>query len=99
MASIGSISFSLTCEPGWGRSSRSTWLAHAGSVLAALIGADVGPIITPFGSLATMLVLALAQREGEEVRSGRLVMLGLWAAPVMVVATTLVLTLTFALAR
>jgi Na+/H+ antiporter NhaD/arsenite permease-like protein len=28
------------------------------------------PIITPFGSLATMLVIALARREGHEVRTG-----------------------------
>jgi arsenical pump membrane protein len=73
--------------------------APTGTVLAALVGTDVGPIIMPFGSLATMLVLALARREGEEVRSGRLVALGLWAAPVIVVATALTLALTFALAR
>jgi hypothetical protein len=36
--------------------------------------------------------------EGEEVHPKRLVMLGLWAAPVIVIATTLVLTLNFALA-
>ena len=75
--------------------------AHAdtGTVLAALIGADVGPIITPFGSLATMLVIALARREGQEVRTGRFVILGLLAAPVITVATTLALTLSLALAR
>jgi arsenical pump membrane protein len=73
--------------------------ADTGTVLAALIGADVGPIVTPFGSLATMLVLALARREGEEVRSGRLVILGLWAAPAIVVATTLALGLALSLAR
>ncbi len=71
--------------------------ADTGTVLAALIGADVGPIVTPFGSLATMLVLA--RREGEEVRSGRLVILSLWVAPVMVVATTLALPLSFVVAR
>jgi arsenical pump membrane protein len=68
--------------------------AHAGTVLAALLGADVGPIVTPFGSLATMLVLVLARRSGEGVRTGRLVILGLWAAPVIVVASTLALILT-----
>jgi len=70
--------------------------AHMGTVLAALIGADVGPMITPFGSLATMLVLALARRDGVEVRTGRLVLLGLWAVPVILVLTTLALTLSFA---
>jgi len=73
--------------------------AHTGTVLAALVGADAGPMITPFGSLATMLVLALARREGQEVSTGGLVMLGLWSVPVIVVAATLALALNFALAR
>jgi arsenical pump membrane protein len=73
--------------------------AHMGTVLAALIGADVGPMITPFGSLATMLVLTLARRDGEEVHTGRLVMLGLWAAPVIVLLTTAALALSFVLVR
>ncbi|MGD0213288.1 MAG: ArsB/NhaD family transporter [Terriglobales bacterium] len=73
--------------------------AHAGTILAALVGADVGPMITPFGSLATMLVLALARREGEEVRAGTFVMLGLWMVPGIVVATALALTVSLPLAR
>jgi arsenical pump membrane protein len=73
--------------------------AHMGTILASLIGANVGPMITPFGSLATMLVLAFARRDGVEVRTGRLVLLGLWAVPVIVVLTTLALALTFALVR
>jgi arsenical pump membrane protein len=73
--------------------------AHMGTVLATLIGADAGSMITPFGSLATMLVLSFARRDGEEVRTGRLVMLGLWAVPVIVILTTLALSLSFALVR
>jgi arsenical pump membrane protein len=73
--------------------------APMGTVLAALAGANVGPMITPFGSLATMLVLAFARRDGEEVRIGRLVLLGLWAVPVIVVLTTLALILTLTLVR
>jgi arsenical pump membrane protein len=73
--------------------------AHTGTILAGLVGADVGPMITPFGSLATMLVLALARREGEEVRARKFVMLGLWVTPVIVVATALALTVSLALAR
>lgn len=73
--------------------------AHIGTVLASLIGANVGPMITPFGSLATMLVLAFARRDGQEVHAGELVRLGLWAVPVIVVLTTLALALTFALVR
>lgn len=70
--------------------------AHAGSVLAALIGADIGPMITPFGSLATMLVLALASRAGERIRTSRMIVLGLSITPVVVVAATLALAATFA---
>jgi arsenical pump membrane protein len=73
--------------------------AHTSTVLAALVGTHVGPMITPFGSLATMLVHALARREGEEVRSGAFVMFGLWAVPVIVGATALALALNFALVR
>ena len=73
--------------------------AHMGTVLAALVGTNVGPMVTPFGSLATMLVLAFARRDGEEVRTGELVLLGLWAVPVIVVITVLALALTFAFVR
>ncbi|MDR3726405.1 MAG: ArsB/NhaD family transporter [Terracidiphilus sp.] len=73
--------------------------AAMGTVLASLIGANVGPMITPFGSLATMLVLGFARRDGVEVRTGRLVLFGLWAVPVILVLTTLTLALTFALVR
>ena len=73
--------------------------AHTGTVLAALVGTDVGSMVTPFGSLATMLVFALARREGEEVRTGEFVVLGLWAVPVIVVATTLTLILNVVLVR
>jgi arsenical pump membrane protein len=73
--------------------------AQTGTVLAALVGADAGSMITPFGSLATMLVLALARREGVEVRIGELVMFGLWAVPVIVLATALTLSAVMALAR
>ena len=69
------------------------------TVFAALVGVDVGPMVTPFGSLATMLVLALARRDGAEVRAGSLVVFGLWAVPVLVVATTAALVPTFVLWR
>ena len=73
--------------------------AHMGTVLAALVGANVGSMITPFSSLATMLVFAFARRDGEEVRAGQLVKLGLWAVPAIVVLTVLALAFTFALVR
>ncbi len=71
--------------------------AHTGTVLAALIGADVGPVVTPFGSLATMLVLAIARSAGENVQRRQLVLLGLWAAPVILIMTTATLIVSFVL--
>jgi arsenical pump membrane protein len=70
--------------------------AHSpiGTVLAGLVGADVGPMITPFGSLATMLVLVLARREGQPLHTARIVLLGLWATPVILGASTVTLILT-----
>ena len=65
--------------------------AHSTTVLSALIGADVGPMITPFGSLATMLVLALARQAGVQVNGRSLLVFGLWAAPLIVITTTLTL--------
>lgn len=73
--------------------------AQMGTVLAALIGTNVGSMVTPFGSLATMLVLAFARRDGEDVHTSQFVMLGLWAVPVILVLTTVSLSLTFALVR
>jgi len=73
--------------------------AQMATVLSALIGANVGPMITPFGSLATMLVLNFARRNGEEVSTSKLVILGLWAVPVILILTTLGLALTFAIVR
>jgi arsenical pump membrane protein len=78
--------------------SRSALLAaHAGSgaAFAALIGADAGSIVTPFGSLATLLVFAIARREGAAVAEGRIFWLALALAPVVVLASTLTLVLTF----
>lgn len=75
------------------RSTLSASGAHTSMVLAALVGVDVGPIITSFGSLATMLVLTLARRDGVEVRPGSLVLFGLWAGPLIVLATTIALLL------
>jgi len=73
--------------------------AHMGTVLASLIGADVGSMVAPFGSLATMLVLSFARRDGEEVRNRDYVLFGLWATPILLVMTILALGLSFALVR
>jgi len=69
--------------------------AHAslGCVLGSLIGANAGSIITPFGSLATLLVLTSARQQGIEVPAWRLMRLALWGAPVIVIGATITLTL------
>ena len=69
--------------------------SHAGvtPALAALVGADVGPLVMPFGSLATVLVLALARREGAELPSGRWLALAVWVTPLVVAATIAALAL------
>jgi arsenical pump membrane protein len=73
--------------------------AQTSTILAALVGADCGPLVTPLASLATMLVITLARQGGEDVHMRRLVVFGLWAAPVIVTAATLALVVTFTLVR
>jgi arsenical pump membrane protein len=73
--------------------------AHLGTVLASLIGADVGSMVTPFGSLATMLVLSFARRNGEDIRNRDYVIFGLWATPFIAAMTILTLAFSFFLVR
>lgn len=70
--------------------------SEIGAAFAGLIGADAGSIVTPFGSLATLLVFAIARRTGAPVREGRIVWLALGLAPLVVLTSTLVLALSFA---
>ena len=70
--------------------------SEVGAAFAALIGADAGSIVTPFGSLATLLVFAIARRAGTPVREGRILWLALGLAPLVVLTSTLVLALSFA---
>lgn len=66
---------------------------HAASLLpfAVLIGADAGSMVTPLGSLATILVLAIARRDGIELTNRRFVALGLPLSALAVAAATLAL--------
>jgi arsenical pump membrane protein len=72
---------------------------HARPIFAALVGANAGSIVTPFGSLATMLVLALARQAGVTVSTKTVVGLGAVLAPILVVCATLALAATFSVAR
>ena len=71
--------------------------AHApGSlVLAALIGADVGPNITIVGSLATVLVLTVARARGEPVGARDLLRAGGLVTPLALLGAALALAATY----
>jgi arsenical pump membrane protein len=71
--------------------------AHAREplLLAALIGADVGPNVTIVGSLATVLVLTVARSRGETVGARDLLRAGGLLTPVAVLAAALVLAATY----
>ncbi|HEY4243415.1 MAG TPA: ArsB/NhaD family transporter [Kofleriaceae bacterium] len=60
-------------------------------VLGALLGADIGPMVTPLGSLATILVLSVARQAGVRVPLPRLLVLGVLATPAILAAATLAL--------
>ncbi len=64
-------------------------------ILAALIGADVGPNITIVGSLATVLVLTVARTRGEVMRARDLFRVGVLVTPAAVAAAALALAATY----
>lgn len=72
--------------------------AHAAPpvVYAALLGMDIGPNLTLFGSLATMLVLTTARKAGEDVRGADFFKVGLLVMPLTLGAAALALWLTWA---
>jgi arsenical pump membrane protein len=71
--------------------------AHAPQplIMAALLGADVGPNITIVGSLATVLVLAVARTRGEVVRGRDLFRAGIVVTPAALAAAALTLAATY----
>ncbi|HWT94720.1 MAG TPA: ArsB/NhaD family transporter, partial [Solirubrobacteraceae bacterium] len=71
--------------------------AGPASVLAALIGLNAGPNLTPTGSLATLLWRRVARGTDGAVPDARFVRLGAVATPVVVVAATTALWLAFRL--
>ena len=68
------------------------------AIYGALLGTNIGPNITVFGSLATMLVVSSARRRGVDVRAGELMRVGLVVTPLLLLASALVLGLTFVIA-
>ncbi len=63
---------------------------------ATVIGTNLGPNVTVFGSLATMLVLSTARKYGIEISAGQYLRVGLLTTPLMLVTAS---TLLLALAR
>ena len=59
--------------------------------LALVLGANLGPTVTPFGSLATLLWLAIVRRKGEEVSTLDYMKVGALVAPPVLLAATLTL--------
>lgn len=57
--------------------------AHAPFLAGLLAGADLGPNLTPVGSLSTMLWLVVVRRRGVQVSTGQYLRLGALATPVL----------------
>ncbi len=75
--------------------------AHAPepALYGALLGAGIGPNVVPFGSLATMLVLAVARRKGQPLRGTEVLRTGIWMTPLVLLSAMAALALTFAIAK
>jgi len=64
-------------------------LGHAAppALYGALLGCNIGPNLTPAGSLATMLVITTARKKGEDISAGQFVRAGLRATPLVLLAS------------
>ncbi len=71
--------------------------AHASppALYGALLGTNIGPNMTLFGSLATMLVLTTARKKGEDIRGLDFFKVGVVVTPIVLAAAALTLWLTF----
>jgi arsenical pump membrane protein len=76
------------------RSAVETLGGHPALVYATLVGTNVGPNVVPFGSLATVLVLALARERGVRVSAWSFARAGLWTTPFVCVLASLAIALT-----
>jgi len=59
------------------------------SLFGALLGLNIGPTITPTGSLATLLVLDMARKKGELVGGFEMIKTGLWVTPLVLLLASL----------
>lgn len=56
------------------------------ATFGALLGLNVGPTILPTGSLATLLVLDVARKKGQFLRSVEVIKVGVWLTPLVLLA-------------
>lgn len=59
--------------------------------LAVVLGGNLGPTVTPFGSLATLLWLTIVRRKGEELSTLDYMKVGVLVAPPVLLAATVAL--------
>lgn len=64
---------------------------------AALIGANIGPALTTYGSLATMLWLSLLRKRGTRLSTGMYMRVSLITVPVVLVTTSIALWISLSL--
>jgi arsenical pump membrane protein len=64
-------------------------------LFGALAGADLGPNLTPVGSLSTMLWLVIVRRRGVEVSAFDFLRLGAVVAPLTLIASGLLIAASF----
>jgi arsenical pump membrane protein len=57
----------------------------------AVIGTDIGPVLTTYGSVATMLWLAMLRKRGVEVSTGQYMKIGVITMPLVLLAATVTL--------
>lgn len=69
------------------------------TLYGALLGANIGPNIVPFGSLATMLVLGVARKKGQPIRGVEALKTGIWMTPLVLLTAVAALALSFAVWR
>jgi arsenical pump membrane protein len=68
---------------------------HAPFLFGALVGADLGPNLTPVGALSTMLWLVIVRRRGVQVSAWDFLKLGAVVAPVTLLAAALLVAASF----